>query len=417
MLIFAAQEPKSEQQDDENPVNPFSVVQENKPEKDNSAAAESDSSSDRSNLIFDRDVDANRTAKPAGITDDMVLPGNLPSNGNSGARQPGEDESIGFDDGNEEQLTESIGTSNEKSNQTDFSLADVHWSIWLVAIVVGLGLAYVIGMNFLKRQSRSKRPRTKANTFKPVTNRLKHNSVKPVQLPGANGVASSSPTNRLSSVSNGKDTHPNSDFGTTVRETAVVGSLSMDEGGEEAHHPMTLEAMSVAVLDEQAAADEAFGMFDGESKEAEVNGHSNGNGNGSGSKGSLIAELTAEISSLKETLGSVKLDRNIRSQLESAKTELEWKNSLLEKSERLADDRETALGIAVQAQTELREKVNALSAELDRVKEHVVEMEDRERKLQEELAAERTAMVALHRMVEDGKDGAVLSADKNSTSN
>ena len=402
MLIFAAQEPKSEQQDDENPVNPFSVVDEKKSDADESASKESDASSNRSNLVFDQDANSNKTSKPVGITDDLVIPGNLPSNRDGGTRQSVNDESAGVDDGNEEQLTETIGTSNDSSSQADFSLADVHWSIWLVAIVAVLGVAYWFGANFLKRHTRNKRPRTKASTFKPVTNRLKHNSAKPVPLPSSNGNTNSNSTNRLAGISANSNGHSNTDFGTTVRETSVVGSVAMDDEGD-AHHPMTLESMSVAVLDEEQEAGEPLGMFDGESKEAEVNG----NGNGNGSKGSLIAELSAEISSLKETLGNVKLDRNLRSQLETVKTELEWKNSLLEKSERLADDRETALGIAVQAQTELREKVNALSSELEKVKEQVVEMEDREQKLQEELAAERTAMVALHRMVENGKSDAV----------
>lgn len=376
MSIIGAQETQSEQQEENNP---FAVVSEGVKEGP-AATKNSEASTSQSKLVFDPSRGENN-ARPVGITDGMKLPGDLPSNANSNSQQRLSNEFDGnSSESSDEQQVNSVSVSESKdSNSTPLMLADVHWSVWLILIVAATAVVVWVGSRLFRRRVRSKRPRTKSNTFKPVANRLKSNSAQPVVIPVANGKATGGKP-KLAKLGARRRREQESDFGTTVRETAVVAAASeFSHAGESESrvdesfggHLNRFEASPVAVLD--GRGDDEIGLFDGQAKEEAYRT----NGDSSSNNGELLAELTAEISSLKESLSDVKIDRNLLSQLEMARAELEWKNNMLERSERLADDREAALNMAVQAQSELREQVTALSAELEKVKEKFLDFEKR----------------------------------------
>ncbi len=462
MINFAAQKSQDEQQDE----NPFAVVDSAITSPSNTEQSEqlnpASSSTSKSDLLSDMDSNAKTAAKPTGITNDLTIRGQLPSEqGLDSPRAQLNDQVSKALSAKSKEAAEQTTQQPVPSPQSTagFELSQIHPGIWLAAGLIVLVAVFWFNRKFLKRMFRGKRHRTKGDTFKPVTNRLKNfqktngasseeNSNPGVPEFGSaivefseckneetpdhpSELVESDPNNnengvfpKTNNVPVSRTVETNKTNGAAnnrlmgyslpakVKNNAFSDATSrsaLKTSGPQQDPSSTLTAPSKNPLESNL---ETPDPFDGAAKEATLeNTHTI----------VQFAELTCEITSLKESLANVKLDRDLRLQLESTQTELEQKMADLDQSRSFAEDRDAALQTSVKVQAELHSKVATLSNEFEKSQKQISELHEREQQLKNELAAERTAIIALHRMIETAEtkmqdrrlsaNGAILTPD------
>lgn len=413
MLRFAAQEPQDEQQDG----NPFAVV--DGPENSVTPSVEPNSTSESPSKFV--------PLKPVGISDDLEIRGIMPSDRDQTSTSSLLNDQVSKalsaqTNGPVSQSTQKQETTSNPVNQ--FELSEIHPAIWVAAVVGVAAILFWFNRKSLKRLGRSKRQRTKADTFKPVINHLKntHNQTHSFEnglSPNGDhkfGSATIDHSERIQgdSVSNAPDAQVihRSDKRATEQPTTVENRVRKNgqskmrsrNGTPKGQKPGNSFSVATANSAKESSnghpsetaildrtREPSIDPFDGETKEVALEkAHTI----------TQIANLTSEIASLKESLANVKLERKLQGQLQSYKTEIAKKSEQLDMILTKLEDREAALKTSVEVQTELRSKIETLTAELAKSRHHATETQDRIGQLESELAAERTAIVALHKMIE-----------------
>lgn len=406
MRAFAGQGRTAEphQQEEENP---FAVVTEQDTEQESGSPFQvlPEKSTDRVEQLLkkqqatssqDRNSNEAMNTRPRGINDNLVIHGELPSGGPGlPALYNNTDPSNPTDSSPSETATVVQKEAETSKPADEMNLFDMHWGIWLAIAIPATVVFTWVSRRLIRMQRRAVRTRTKEDTIAPITNRLRDvgdlEEISESQEQGE--FANSKSQTKAKRKSRGQETETKS-YGEIARNNAqlalaAVTSSDHELGGSSKPDDFGLYADGASDLDPKRyktmLLNQVDELFNGAAKEGDYDVSDDERRK----KMDMEALLAGHVQALNARIEKLEAEHT---HVSSAKSSPENRSQLKAIQDELVRWQDTA--------NALRTQLASLSQHASESDQRIHELQETNKLLHDELAADRTALIALNQLLE-----------------